>query len=501
MKKSLLFLSAVLLASTAHAGFTETVDHAFQVVNDWVKSVFFFNILFFVPGVDLPLVLAWLLAGALFFTIYLRFFNLRGFKHAIDLTLGHYDVDGAKGDVNHMKALAAALSGTLGLGNISGVAIAIASGGPGAAFWIWIAGFIGMSSKFAECTLAQMYREKRADGVILGGPMLYLEKGFAKRGYVRLGKFLSVTFALICILGTYGGGGAFQVNQSLYALGEMMPFWLTYKWLYGLILAVLVAVVTIGGIRRIANVAIKVVPFMCISYLLMGAVVIAVDSAAVPHAMWLIVSQAFHPEAMYGGALGVLMLGFRRAAFSNEAGIGSASIAHSTAKVVNPVEEGTVSLLEPFIDTVVICTMTSLVLVITGAYNNPEYSNLIHGDNGAALTLRAFGTVSSYFPIMMCLIVFLFAFCTVISWSYYGERCFTYLFGEKYNIIYNILLVTVLFLGAIASSTHIMDFGDYMILGMGFPNLIGVFVMRREILDALNKYWERLKSGKMQRTQ
>lgn len=482
------------------SGLEDFANNVFGTVNAIISSVFFANVLFFMDDVELPLAVAWLTIAAVYLTIRMRFVNLRLFKHAILLTLGKYDNKDSKGEVSHFKALATALSATVGLGNIAGVTIAIAKGGPGATFWIIVAGLIGMTSKFAECTLAQMYRKTESDGHILGGPMLYLKQGFAEKGWKKTGIVLAYIFAGLCILGSYGGGGSFQVNQSMNAIAEIFPFFLDNKWLYGLIMTTLVAFVIIGGLKRIANVTDKIVPFMCGLYILMAIYILGVNVTEIPAAIALIFRSAFSPDAMYGGFLGVLVIGFRRAAFSNEAGMGSAAIAHSAAKSEYPVQEGIVALLEPFIDTVVICTMTALIIIITGAYNNPDYIDLIHSNNGAALTARAVGSVNSFFPYILSIIVFLFAYSTIISWSYYGERAFAYVFSAKYSLIYRISVIVVIFMGSITTSTNILDFGDLIILGMGFPNLIGVYLLSEKVKKALDDYLEMLRSGKIRRT-
>ncbi len=475
--------------------FEYAINQFFEIINNVVASIFFFNLLFFVEGANLPLAVAWFFIAGLALTIYFRFINIRYFIHAIKITLGIYDSKKSVGEVSHFKALSTALSATVGLGNIAGVAIAISTGGPGATFWMIICGLLGMSSKFAECTLAQMYRVIHKDGIVLGGPMIYLDHGLQKKNLKKLGKFLSILFALLCICGSFGGGGSFQVNQSLNAMSSVMPWLKDYSWLYGLFIVVTVGLVIIGGIKRIANVAEKIVPFMCSLYVLMSLFILFQNASLIPTAMLKIFYGAFAPDAMYGGFLGVLVQGMRRAAFSNEAGMGSAAIAHSTAKTTHPVQEGMVSLLEPFIDTVIICTMTALVMVITGAYNNPDHIDLIHGNQGAALTLRAYSTAHWSFTYLLCAVIFMFAYSTIISWSYYGERTFVFLFGEKRKRIYQVILLTILFFGAIAHSTHVMEFGDLMILGMGFPNLIGVFLLRKEIKAALFDYIAKFKAG------
>lgn len=473
--------------------FESAINHFFAIINGIVSKIFFFNVLFFVEGANLPLAVAWFFSAALFMTLYFRFVNVRYFLHAIKVTFGFYDSKKSVGEVSHFKALSTALSATIGLGNIAGVAIAISTGGPGATFWMILCGLVGMSSKFAECTLAQMYRHIDRQGSVLGGPMVYLEEGLKKMNLPRLGKFLSVLFAILCILGSFGGGGSFQVNQSMNAMMSVMPWLKDLSWLYGLFIVTAVGLVIVGGIKRIANVAEKIVPLMCSLYVVMSVAILLQNYELIPTAFLKIFHGAFSPEAMYGGFLGVLVQGMRRAAFSNEAGMGSAAIAHSTAKTEHPVEEGMVSLLEPFIDTVVICTMTALVMVITGTYNNPDHLELIHGNQGAALTLMAYGTFHSSFVYLLCAVIFLFAYSTIISWSYYGERTFVFLFGESKKRIYQALLLIILFFGAIAQSTHVMEFGDLMILGMGFPNLIGVFLLRKEIKASLNDYVTKLK--------
>lgn len=468
--------------------FENAINSLFETVNHFVSNLFFFNTLFFIEGANLPLAVVWFSVAAVFWTFYFKFINVRYFVHAIKVTFGFYDKAGSVGEVNHFKALSTALAATIGLGNIAGVAIAIATGGPGATFWMILCGLFGMSSKFAECTLAQMYRVVNKDGGIMGGPMVYLRDGLAKQNRPHLGSFLSKTFAILCVFGSLGGGGAFQVNQSMNALSSMQPWMQNYNWLYGIIIVVLVGLVIIGGIQSIANVAEMIVPFMCGFYILISLVILGQNASQIPHAFHEIIVGAFNPQAMYGGFLGVLVSGIRRAAFSNEAGMGSAAIAHSTAKTMHPVEEGMVSLLEPFIDTVMVCTMTALVIVITGVYNNPNHIDLIHGNNGSALTLKAFETSHWIFPYFLCGVIFLFAYATIISWSYYGERCWIFLFGPKSRPLFQLTLVSVLFSGAIATSTNIMEFGDLMILGMGFPNLIGVYMMRKEIKASLNEY-------------
>ncbi|MGH7539375.1 MAG: alanine/glycine:cation symporter family protein, partial [Gemmatimonadota bacterium] len=340
------------------SGFIGQADRVMGVVNGWIGAVLFFDLIFWSDTQTLPFIVLWLIVAGIYLTLRMGFINFRGFRHAIQLTRGKYTDPSEPGDVTHFQALSTALSATVGLGNIAGVAIAVTLGGPGATFWMIVAGFIGMSTKFTECTLGQMYREIRPDGHVLGGPVQYLSKGFAERGMPGLGKVIAVVFALLCIGGSLAGGNSFQVNQSMNAIQETFPFFADVPWAYGLLMAGLVGIVILGGIRRIANVADKVVPFMAAMYVLASIVVILTNASLAPDAFARIFSQALAPDAIYGGFVGVIVVGFQRAAFSNEAGAGSAPIAHSAAKTRYPIREGTVALLEPFIDTVIICTMT-----------------------------------------------------------------------------------------------------------------------------------------------
>jgi AGCS family alanine or glycine:cation symporter len=361
-----------------------------------------------------------------------------------------------------------------------------------------VAGFIGMTAKFTECTLGQMYRTIGSDGRVLGGPIRYLSQGLSERGMPGTGRFLAVAFAVICIGGSFGGGNSFQVNQSMNAIQETVPWLADAPWAYGLLMTTLVGIVIIGGIKRIANVTARLIPFMSAIYIAAALVVIIANLSVVPEALVAIFVQAFSPEAAYGGFIGVLVTGFQRAAFSNEAGIGSASIAHSAARTKHPIREGFVSLLEPFIDTVVICTMTALVIILTGAYNNPDYAQLVTNAQGAALTSRAFGEYSTWFPYVLSLAVLLFALSTMISWSYYGERCSVWLFGPAASKYYKVAFLLFAFLGSIVTATNVLDFGDLMLLGMALPNLVGVYLLQGKVRTALDDYWQRLRTGEYQ---
>ena len=475
----------------------DKADRAMGRANRVIGAVFFFDVLFWDDRHVLPLVVLWLVLGAIYFTIKMGFINIRGFAHAVKVVRGKYSNPEDAGEVSHFQALSTALSATVGLGNIAGVAIAVSTGGPGATFWMIVAGFLGMSSKFAECTLGQQYRHVRSDGRIMGGAMYYLSEGLAEKGWGRLGKALAVLFAVLCIGGSIGGGNSFQVNQSLNAMQETVPVLGQYPWMYGLLMVVLVGIVIIGGIRRIAKVADKIVPLMCGVYVLAALFIILTNFARIPEGLAIIVSQAFNPDAIYGGFIGTLVIGFQRAAFSNEAGAGSAAIAHSAARTPYAVREGIVALLEPFIDTVIVCTMTALVIVFTGAYNNPAYAGIIQANQGAALTSRAMGEYISWFPYVLSFAVFLFAYSTMISWSYYGERCWAWLFGDRSSMVYRLLFLVFVFLGSIITATNILNFGDLMILGMAFPNIFGVVVLSGKVKRALDEYWAKLKSGEL----
>ncbi len=443
-------------------------------------------------GNSAPVVVVWLVLGAIFFTLRMNFINLRGFLHAVIVTSGKYDDPEETGEVTHFQALSAALSATVGLGNIAGVAVAVAVGGPGAIFWMILAGFLGMSSKFTECTLGQMYRVEDAKGQIRGGPMEYLHRGLDELGQGGLGKVLAGLFAVMCIGGSFGGGNMFQANQSGEAVRELVPLLDQYPVAYGLILAFCVGLVIIGGIRSIGKAASAIVPLMCGIYVLAALWILGSNASEVPAAFATIVGSAFSPEAGYGGLIGVLMQGFKRAAFSNEAGIGSASIAHSAAATEEPVREGIVALLEPFIDTIIVCTMTGLVVVITGAYADPTAGEGVH------MTSWAFGQTLEWFPIVLSVAVVMFAFSTMISWSYYGERCWTYLFGEGSSRIYQAIFLLCVVLGSVISLDNVITFSDLMILGMAFPNILGLFLLSGKVRAALDDYWGRHKAGEFE---
>jgi AGCS family alanine or glycine:cation symporter len=469
------------------------------VVVGTLKTIIFFDVAFWDnasgDAIQVPLVVLWLIIGAFYFTLRFQFVNFRAFRHAIDCVRGRYTHPGETGEISHFQALSAALSATVGLGNIAGVAVAVGLGGPGAIFWMILAGFLGMSSKFAECTLGQKYRHTREDGHVSGGPMHFLRDGLADLGWPRLGAALAVAFAVMCIGGSFGGGNMFQANQSYAQVAGVLPFLegTVGKVGFGLVLAALVGLVIVGGIKRIGEVAATLVPFMCIVYVACGLWILASNAGAIGGAFATILTSAFSWEAGAGGFVGVLIQGFRRAAFSNEAGTGSASIVHSAAQTDEPVREGMVALLEPFVDTIIVCTTTGLVLVVTGAHLSPE------AGSGIQMTSWAFATVFPWFPILLSITAVLFAFSTMISWSYYGEQCWVELLGVRSILAYKAVFLGFVVMGAIFHADAVIDFGDMMLLGMAFPNLTGALMLSGVVKRDLDHYLARLRAGEFPR--
>ncbi|MCH7726748.1 MAG: alanine:cation symporter family protein [Planctomycetes bacterium] len=483
-----------------------------------------------------PIVVLWLAFGAVFFTIFMRGINIWGFRHALQIVRGKYDNPKEAGEVTHFQALCSALSATVGLGNIAGVTIAMTMGGPGAFFWMLCCGFFGMTSKFVECTLGQKYRRVKPDGTVLGGPMQYLYEGLKELKMAPVGLVLSIIFAIMCILASFGGGNMFQANQAgqqvlttvqksdykqleklngeikgaaaandykkLVGLqkqkkeleGEMEQFSDIFKPVFGLVLALLVGVVIIGGIKRIGKAAEKIVPSMCLIYVATCLYIIFAHITDVPALVGEIFTQAWNAKALGGGFVGVLVIGVQRAAFSNEAGVGSASIAHSAAKTEEPIREGSVALLGPFIDTIVVCSMTALVILITGAWNNETWV-VEQGLEGTPVTSRAFEQELSWFPYVLSVAVVLFAYSTMISWSYYGERCWERLFGPRSIMVYKIIFVMAVFCGAIFHLGAVLVFSDLMILSMAFPNIFGLLLLSPKVRRDLKDYWKRYKEG------
>jgi len=531
MKKYLLSIFALLLPllnfaqEAQEVGIDQKIDEAFGNATGWFVNFIFYQI-DFGGGVQVFWVLFPLIIGALYFTFYFKFINFRGFFTSVNIVRGKYDdldkseiplavagdstpggdaietikIEDHDGEVSHFQALTAALSATVGLGNIAGVAIAVSIGGAGATFWMIIAGLLGMASKFVECTLGVKYRDIEADGTVYGGPMYYLTKGLKSKGMAGLGKVLAVLFAIFVIGGSFGGGNMFQVNQAFqlveHITGGNESFLHDKGWLFGLVMAVLVGIVIIGGIKKIAKVTDKIVPFMVVIYVAASLFVIFANYDLIGSAFAQIWNGAFSPEGIAGGAVGVLVQGFRRAAFSNEAGIGSASIAHSAVKTKYAASEGMVALLEPFIDTVVVCTMTALVLIITGFVDplNPPANDA----QAILLTSSAFASSISWFPYVLTVAVVLFAFSSMISWSYYGFQGWSYLFGrtKKAEYTYKVIFCVFVIIGAAASLGSVIGFSDAMIFAMMVPNMIGLAILAPKVKEELKKYMDAIKARK-----
>ena len=487
-------------------GIDETINQIFADYTGWYVSFIFAPL----PGTNFSWIALWLVVGALVFTFYFGFIQLKGFVHSIRLVKGDYSDPNDAGEVSHFQALATALSGTVGLGNIAGVAVAVGIGGPGATFWMIVAGLFGMATKFTECTLGVKYRNEYPDGRVSGGPMYYITKGFSERGLPG-GKILAVLFCVFTILGALGGGNMFQANQAHAQLSGVVgdyPGWIT-----GIILAAVTFAVIVGGIKSIARVTEKVVPFMGIFYVIVSLLILLINYDMIAWAFGQIFVGAFTGLGVLGGFTGALIQGFRRAAFSNEAGIGSAAIAHSAVRTKEPVTEGYVALLEPFIDTVVICTMTALVIVITGVLNvDPETGLYVWnaeagriategGVSGVQLTSAAYAQTFSWFPVLLAIAVVLFAFSTMISWSYYGLKAWTYLFGEgaSKEVIFKVIFCVFIVIGSAANLGPVIDFSDAMLFSMAIVNIIALYLLMPIVKREVNSYISRLKSGEIKR--
>jgi AGCS family alanine or glycine:cation symporter len=494
------------LSSAAHAQEAMGIDAKVNEIFAAVTGPFVNFIFAPFPGTSFPWIVMWLVVAATFFTFYFGFIQIRGFSHAIKLVKGDYSDPNDAGEVSHFQALTTALSGTVGLGNIAGVAVAVGIGGPGATFWMILAGLLGMASKFTECTLGVKYRNEYPDGSVSGGPMYYMSKGFAERGLPG-GKFLAVLFSIFCILGALGGGNMFQANQAHAQIAGIVgdfPGFIT-----GIIFAGVVFAVIVGGIKSIANVTEKVVPFMGVLYVGAALIILLVNYDKIGWAFGQIFEGAFTGLGVAGGFVGALIQGFKRAAFSNEAGVGSAAIAHSAVRTKEPITEGYVSLLEPFIDTVVICTMTALVITISGILvMNPETGQFLLNDagtsirtvgdvSGVSLTSAAFATGFSWFPYVLAVAVILFAFSTMISWSYYGLKAWTYLFGEgkTQELTFKIIFCIFIVIGASASLGPVIDFSDAAIFAMAVVNIFALYFLMPIVKRELASYIKRLNAG------
>ena len=497
MKRLILGLTTFfLMVNNAFAGIDEAINAATAPLASAIGQIVFFKISIF--GANLPVVVLWLVVGAVFFTLRMGFINLTGFKHAIELVRGDWSDPKGHGEVSHFQALATAVSGTVGIGNIGGVAVAVTVGGAGATFWLIVAGFLGMSTKFVECTLGVKYRTENEDGSVSGGPMYYLKKGFEERGMAGFGKFMGTFYAIGIFIGALGIGNMFQSNQAYVQLNYVTGGALDgLGWLVGIVMAIMVFAVIVGGIKSIARVTEKVVPFMAIFYCLFALIVIFMNFASIPQAIANIFTGAFTGEGVAGGALGAMIIGFQRAVFSNEAGIGSASIAHAAVKTNEPVTEGYVSLLEPFIDTIVICTITALVIG-TSQVADPNFA----GDaTGVAMTSAAFERQLSWFPLPLAFAAVLFAFSTMISWSYYGLKGWTYLFGESMTgqTIYKIIFCVFVALGCMVQLGPILDISDALVFLICVPNILGLYFLAPIVKKELDSYRARMATGEIKK--
>jgi AGCS family alanine or glycine:cation symporter len=488
IKRLLPLLLIIPSSLSAMESIEQKIDKTIQPIVAALSSVIFYKPLTSY-GFDIKIVVLWLMLGAIFFTLYFKFINIRLFKLAIDITRGKYDKKESKGEVSHFQALMTALSGTVGLGNISGVAVAISLGGAGATFWMIMAGLLGMTSKFVECTLGVKYRHINNHGEVSGGPMYYLSLGLEKHGMKKLGKVLGIIFAILCVGGSIGGGNMFQANQSYAQLSSVFPQFAHNGFAFGILLAIFVGIVIVGGIKKIANITDKLVPLMVTIYLIFGLIIIGINIGQIDEAVVKIISGALSIKALFGGAAGAIAVGFQRAAFSNEAGVGSAAIAHSAVKTDEPLTEGIVSLLEPFIDTVVICTMTALIIIFTG-FDAADASL-----TGSQLTSAAFSSVLPWFKYVLTISILFFAYSTMISWSYYGLKAWTFLFGEtkKMKLTYNLIYLSFVVIGSSASLGNVMEFSDMMILAMAFPNILGLYILAPEVKRDLTIYLSNLK--------
>ena len=483
-------------AANSEVGLDASINAAVQPITDALSSFIFYSVS--IAGAEVPLIVCWLIFAAIFFTFYLGFINLRGFGHAIKIVSGRYSDPKHDGEISHFQALTAAVSGTVGIGNIAGVAITVSIGGPGAIFWLIVAGLIGMTTKFVECTLGVKYRQYNADGSVSGGPMYYLRDGLAKRGHAGFGKFLGLFYAASIVIGCLGIGNMFQSNQAYVQLqqvtgGAAGPL-ADKGWLVGLVMAALVAIIIIGGIKSIARITSKLVPFMVVIYIIGALVIIGMNVTELPQAVVTIVTGAFSMEGVAGGAIGIMILGFQRAAFSNEAGIGSAAIAHSAVQTDEPLTEGFVALLEPFIDTVVICTLTGLVLVTCF----PTEMLMGGGISGIELTSAAFASKLSWSPLPLSIIAFMFAFSTMLAWAYYGTKGWTYIVGEGRGkeLFFSLIFCVFIVIGASVQLGAILDFADALIFVMAIPNLLGLYIMAPEVKQDLKEYWTRVSAAK-----
>ncbi len=468
-------------------GIDEYIEQYFAPFSDKFSQVIFAPV--DILGAQVPVLIFLMIATSIFCSFYLRGIAIWGFKHSLFQIFHKKDTEGHKGEVSSFGALATALSGTIGIGNMAGVAIAISIGGPGAMFWMCMGAIFGMALKFCEVTLSLKYRNINTEGVVSGGPMFYIERGFAKKGFHRLGKTLAYIFAISFIPATVGGGCMLQTNQAaqqfIVITGGTNSFFNTHSWIFGLFVAILVGLVIVGGIKSIANVTSKVVPLMCIIYIISCLIVICCHFTQIPHAIYTIIHEAFFPKAVTGGMIGSIIIGLRRSIQSNEAGIGSSPIAYAAVKTNEPVSQGFVSMMEPFLDTVIVCSMTAFVIVLTG-----EYLNYTDGISGIELTSSAFESVLPFFPYILAVVIILFALSTILSWAYYGQKAWSFLVGEgkKRIIFYQLVFCLFIIIGSSMNIKSVIDFTDATYLVMAAPNLIAIFVLLKDIKSDLKEY-------------
>ncbi|MBQ4078723.1 alanine:cation symporter family protein [bacterium] len=469
------------------AGIDETIERYFAPFSDALSSIIFTSIS--LNGAKLPILILFMLISSFFLTFYFRGVNIWAFKHGLEQIFKKKANEGHKGEVSSFGALATALSGTVGLGNIAGVAVAISVGGPGAMFWMCFGALFGMALKFCEVTLSLKYRIFHDDGSVSGGPMYYIDKGLAKKGWKKLGKTLAYVFALACLPGTVGGGCMLQANQATQQFavitGGENSFFAIHSWVFGLAIAILIGLVVVGGIKSIAKVTSAIVPFMCMLYMISCIVIVAVHFTHIPEAICTIFREAFFPKAVAGGFIGCIVMGLRRSIQSNEAGVGSSPIAYAAVKTNEPASQGFVSMLEPFFDTIIVCSMTAFVIILTG-----EYMNFTEGMTGVQLTSSAFASVVSFFPYVLACIIILFAISTSISWAYYGQKAWTFLVGEgkKRVITYQLIFCLFIVIGSSMNIKSVIDFTDATYLLMALPNMIAIFILLKEIKAELVKY-------------
>ncbi|WP_369069661.1 alanine/glycine:cation symporter family protein [Kineococcus terrestris] len=503
---------SAMAASTTGSGtlpsIESAIDRVFEPITSALSSVIFFSVS--IGGASFPLIVGWLVLAGLIFTVYFGFIQLRGFKLALETVRGKFSRDSDPGEVTHFQALTSAVSGTVGLGNIAGVAVAVTLGGPGATFWMICAGLLGMCTKFAECTLGVKYREVHEDGTVTGGPFRYLKVAFGRIKISAIGTVLTAVFAVAIFFFGVAGGNMFQANQTFAQVrnvtgGAEGPLGsATAAFVFGIVLAVLVGLVILGGISSIGRVTSKLVPAMAIIYIVACLIVILGNAGQIPGAIEEIVVGAFQPEGVAGGVLGALIIGFQRAAFSNEAGVGSAAIAHSAVKTRRPVSEGFVALLEPFIDTVIICTMTALTIVIARpqSWLDARAEVAATGSNsadGVVLTSDAFADVISWFPIVLAIAVVLFAFSTLITWSYYSEKAWCHFFGRSrasvlaFRVIYCVFTV----IGTVLTFGQVLNLADAMLFVCALVNIIGLYILAPVVKKELQEYLRDRRSGKL----